>query len=243
MELIVSDFDGTYLVSEDKLIENNKRIHEFRKNKNLFMLSSGRSYASLKEMTLKYNIEYDFLSCCDGSILYDNKGNIIKQFDLDNTILKKFLGLKKYSKIERIQYSYKDDYYDHFLNNSLIGCNLVIRNDEITNKFLKKFEDLKENNKTYDFLQYRHDEITFFCIKNKGINKSSTIKVLKDLYNLDYEDIYVFGDNENDYAMLSSFKGYYIGSVDDRIKNVCLKGYNQLYEFLDEKNLITLQNN
>ena len=34
--------------------------------------------------------------------------------------------------------------------------------------------------------------------------------------------------------MLKDFKGYYIGNVNNRIKDVCIKGYNQVYELLDE---------
>ena len=75
MQLIVCDFDGTYYTNEESILINNKYINEFRNKGNLFMLSSGRSFKSLKEMTIKYNIPYDYLSCCDGSILYDNKNN------------------------------------------------------------------------------------------------------------------------------------------------------------------------
>ena len=129
MKLIVSDFDGTYFVDDINILKNNQYIDKFRFNNNLFMLSSGRSFKSLKEMTIKYNIKYDYLSCCDGSILYDNKDNILIKFSLNNSILKKFLSLKHFAKIERIQYSYDDDYYNERKNNDLIGCNFVIKNE------------------------------------------------------------------------------------------------------------------
>ncbi|MBQ8892598.1 MAG: HAD-IIB family hydrolase [Bacilli bacterium] len=236
MKLIVSDFDGTYFVDDINILKNNQYIDKFRFNNNLFMLSSGRSFKSLKEMTIKYNIKYDYLSCCDGSILYDNKDNILIKFSLNNSILKKFLSLKHFAKIERIQYSYDDDYYNERKNNDLIGCNFVIKNENITNKFLKEFDKLKEKYTEFDFLIYSHDEITFFCLKNKGINKSSTIKYLKDYLNLNYNDIYVFGDNDNDYPMLKEFNGFYIGQVNNSIKEVCKGGFNQVYEFDLEKN-------
>ena len=234
MKLIVSDFDGTYFTDENSINFNNLKIKEFRKKGNLFMLSSGRSFKSLKEMTKKYNIEYDYLSCCDGSILYYNKDNIIVKYSLNTSIMKKFLNLKKLVKIERIQYSYHDNYYNKIQDKELIGLNIVIKNEDINNKFLKEFYLLKDKYLDYDFLAYKHDDVTFFCLKNKGINKSSTIKELKKLLNIDFKDIYVFGDNENDYAMLESFNGFYIGNVDEKIKKVCIKGYNQLYEFFED---------
>jgi len=236
MKLIVSDFDETYYTNNIELDTkiNNKFINKFRKNNNLFMLSSGRSFKSLKEMVTKYNIKYDYLSCCDGSILYDNKDNIIIKYSLNPDIINKFISLKKYANINRIQYSYEDDYYPSFKDNNLIGINIVIDNDKITNRFKKKFKLLNKEYPNYDFLVYAHDDVTFFCIKNNGINKSSTIKYLEKELNLDYNDIYVIGDNDNDYPMLLYYNSYYIGEVSKDIEKVCIKGFNNFYEIESE---------
>ena len=234
MKLLVCDFDGTYFINEKEIVVNNKIVQNFRKQGNLFMLSSGRSFKSLKEMTIKYNIEYDYLSCCDGSILYDKDDNIVVNYDLDKTILEEFLKLKKLVKVERIQYSYYDDYYPKRKKSNLIGCNIVIKNENIAKSFLKKWETLKSNNYKYDFLAYKHNEITFFCLKNKRINKSSTISYLEKALDINYKDIIVFGDNDNDIEMLKKYQGYYIGDVENNIKNICIDGYNQVYEFFKQ---------
>lgn len=233
MKLLVSDFDGTYYINEESILINNKYINKWRDNGNLFMLSSGRSFKSLKSMTEKYNIKYDYLSCCDGSILYDNKDNVIIKYKLNEQIVKSFLSLIKYVNIERIQYSYDDEYYNKKQKGTLIGINLVIQNENVNNIFLNKWNELKNNNLNYDFLGYKHDDITFFCIKNKGINKSTTVKYLENKLNINYDDIYVFGDNENDYIMLSNYNSYYIGNVDEKIKNVCITGYDDVYNFFN----------
>ena len=34
--------------------------------------------------------------------------------------------------------------------------------------------------------------------------------------------------------MLKYFNGYHIGKVSDRIKEITLKGYSQVYEFFDD---------
>ncbi len=234
MKLLVSDFDGTYFIDDISIKENNAEIKKFREKGNLFMLSSGRSFKSLKEMTKKYKIEYDYLSCCDGSILYDKNDNILIKFDLDMHILSSFLKLKKYAKIERIQYSYPGDYYKRFHGNTLIGCNFVIKNTDITEQFIKKYHELESSYPNYDFLVYKHDDVTFFCLKNKGINKSSTVNFIKEKLNLQFKDIYTIGDNENDYYMLKLFNGYFIGNPEDKIKKVSIKGYNQVSELLKD---------
>lgn len=234
MKLLVSDFDGTYFTDNENILKNNQKIHEFRKKGNLFMLSSGRSFKSLKNMCQEYKIEYDYLSCCDGSILYDKNDNIIVKYDLNDTILKKFLNLTSLADIERIQYSYPDDYYKEYQDNSLIGCNIIIENEKITKEFMDSFNDLTKKFLEFDFLCYTHANLTYFCLKNKGINKSKTISYLKQELKLKKDNIYTVGDNENDYAMLKLFKGYYIGICEDKIKKVCIKGYHQVYELIDE---------
>ena len=70
------------------------------------------------------------------------------------------------------------------------------------------------------------------CLKNKGINKSTTVYYLKDLLNINQNDIYTIGDNDNDYPMLKEFKGYYIGNPNQNIKDICIKGYNQVFELI-----------
>ena len=185
-------------------------------------------------MCIKYNIEYDYLSCCDGSILYDNNDNVIIKYPLNRDILNKFLHLKNFALIEKIQYSYPDDYYKNYQNDNLIGCNLVIQNKEITKELIKNFYLLEKEYPDFDFLCYKDDKVTFFCLKNKGINKSTTVNYLKNFFNISYEDIFTVGDNENDYPMLKLFQSYYIGEVSSKIKNVCQKGYNQVYEIFKD---------
>ena len=228
MKLLVSDFDGTYYLDDNDIKLNNKVIKDFQEKNNLFMLSSGRSYKSLKEKVNEYQIPYDYLSCCDGSILYDKNGNIIEMFSLDKSIIDEFLSLVKYAKVHTIQYSYPDDYYDKPRNDILIGCNIVILNQDITDSFINNYLKMQKIYPNYDFLIYSYHDRTFYCLKNKGINKSSTIRVLKDKLSLKDKDIYTVGDNDNDYYMLKHYNGYYIGNPSNNIKEVCLKGYNNV---------------
>ncbi len=234
MKLLVSDFDGTYYLDDNDIKKNNLCIKDFQDKGNLFMLSSGRSFKSLKEVTRKYNISYDYLSCCDGSILYDKFDNIIAKFDLEPSILEEFLTLKDYANIKKIQHSYPDDYYDTMQNGEMIGCNIVIENINITNTFLDKYYKMQEKYPNYDFLVYSYNDITYFCLKNKGINKGSAILTLKDKLGLINNNIYTVGDNENDYSMLKLFNGYYIGDASNKIKDVCLKGYNSVSNLIME---------
>ncbi len=234
MKLLTCDFDGTYFLNEDDIKENNKRIEQFRKQGNIFMLSSGRSFKSLKEVTIKYKIPYDYLSCCDGSILYDKDDKIVVKYDLNPDIIDEFLNLQNGVIVKKIQHSYFDDYYDTYHHGTLLGINIVLEDENITKEFLQKYHEMSLKYKDYDFLHYRHAPETYFCLKNKGINKSSTVKYLKESLNIDYDDIITVGDNENDFKMLESFNSYHIGIVDDKIKSVTIKGYDSVSNLLDD---------
>ena len=61
MKLLVCDFDGTYFKDEESILINNQEVQKWRRENNLFMLSSGRSFQSLKKMCIRYNIEYDII--------------------------------------------------------------------------------------------------------------------------------------------------------------------------------------
>ena len=50
----------------------------------------------------------------------------------------------------------------------------------------------------------------------------------------DVNNIYTIGDSDNDYPMLKDFQGYYIGNPKQNIKDVCLKGYNQVFELIND---------
>lgn len=228
MKLLVSDFDSTYNIDDLSIEKNNQEIKKFRKNGNLFMLSSGRSFNSLKKMCLKYKIEYDYLSCADGSILYDKDDNIIIKYLLDNDILEEFLNLKKLVDYDSIHFAYLDDYYPNYLNNELIGVNLLVKEELVSKDFLKSLDIFEEK-----YLNYSTDGMTFICLKNKDINKSTTIKYLQNKYKIDRKMIYTVGDNINDYEMLKYFNGYYIGN-NQELKKICLKGCNFVFEVLNE---------
>ena len=56
MKLLVSDFDSSFYTDDINIIKNVEELNKF-KNNNLFMLSSGRSFNSLKNMCLKNGID------------------------------------------------------------------------------------------------------------------------------------------------------------------------------------------
>ena len=82
MKLFVTDYDGTLFVDEISIKENIKMLLELKKKNIKIVINTGRSYPSIKNQLDTYSIPYDYLICADGSILYDDIGNILKLYEL-----------------------------------------------------------------------------------------------------------------------------------------------------------------
>ena len=87
-KLLVSDYDGTILTTKNDLKLNLRFINKFMNNGNIFCLSTGRPFDSIYEEIQKYNIEFDYLTCCNGRVLLDNQYNILfkKLFTEEETL-------------------------------------------------------------------------------------------------------------------------------------------------------------
>ena len=105
MNLLVSDYDQTVSTDDLSIRFNIKKINEFRKNGNLFMLSTGREYSSIKSEVKKWNIKYDYLSYADGTTMYDKNDKLIFISKMDED------GVK-ISEILKKQYGQKINIYD-----------------------------------------------------------------------------------------------------------------------------------
>ena len=69
---------------------------------------------------------------------------------------------------------------------------------------------------------------------NKSVNKKNALKKLFNIENLDYQFLYVIGDNDNDYEMLKTFNGavmkYHHEMLDELKKNE----YDTLKDYIEE---------
>ena len=211
MKLLVSDFDGTFYTDDDQVKRNVEAIHEWQEKGNTFMLSSGRSYESLKDKIDTYHIPYDFISSEDGSHLFDTQ-NLLFETIMSPDIYPEIeelisLGVHKDFQIGTT-YAYLSELPEE---DSISSINFGVRRDQITPEFRKEWKKIKRN-KQYSFLEYGYKEMVFFCIKPIGINKSTPIHFLKETLPLPKSQIFTVGDNDNDKCMIEDFNGYRIGT-------------------------------
>lgn len=234
MKLFVTDYDGT-LYKDDSLIKNIDMLKKLKKNDIKIMISTGRSYPSIKNQVDLYKIPYDFLSCADGSIIYDEKGKILKMFEMDNKIIKPFQDYYQKLNYEEIQFVYKEGYSNILNDNSkLLGINVCIATENYTQSIIDSFVEMKSQYPQYNFLNYMHPNFSYLCIKPIGINKASTIDYLVNKYQINKKDIYVIGDSYNDYEMIKEYHGVCIKESCDEILNICDKKYANVSDYIKD---------
>ena len=183
-----------------------KKLHN---NNFLIIISTGRSYPSIKNQINLYNIYYDYLSCADGSIIYDNKGNIVSLYPINNDIIKPYMNFYKDLNYEEIQFSYPEGYSNILKENNdkLLGINICISTINYTKELVDKFNEMSKKYPNYNFLSYMHPNFSYLCIKPIGITKSSAIKYLMNKHGILMKEIYVIGDSYNDFEMIRDYHG------------------------------------
>lgn len=213
MNLLVTDFDGTFY---DNNYEEN--IDLIKKYKTLdFVIATGRNYSSLKK---DLKIECNYYICNDGGYILDNKENLLyKNYISDQSV--KII----YERILNIGF---DDYFldniDTFSKDIIYNVNKIsvkIRNNNPEPDIKLLLEGLDD---VYAYISTNW--INILSIDSKKSNGIDFITNLKE-----YNNLYVVGNDINDFDMLKKYNGYYISNT----KN---NEFNTIDKFLELKNII-----
>ncbi len=225
MNLLVSDYDQTLSMDEITFRINLLKLEKFRKRGNIFMLSTGREYSSIKSEIRKWNIPCDYISCGDGVALYDCDGKPLIHYHLNKNdlVYSNYLKTKYNSKIEIIDINSEiDSFPDH----------RIIEIKDINYKSI--ILEIEEYFKQY--LQYSDYIIKYnlICLIPKGINKSTSIKFLEDKLKLPKSSIFTIGDHDNDYEMIRDYNGFTMLWGTKKAKEYALKKYLILSQLMSD---------
>ena len=225
MKLLVSDYDQTLSMDDISIKFNIKKINEFRENGNLFMLSTGRTFSSIKSETKKYGISYDFLSCVDGTSLYDDNDTLIALTKMDSEDLKKSNYLK-------LKYGKSIDFFDINSDNSLLPEERVI-----TIKLLNYKDEIKNIIEYFDKFLINSDYTVLYnsiYLKPKGINKSYTTNYIEKKLRIAKKDIFTIGDHNNDYEMIRDYNGFTMWWGTKKVREYALKKYLTVSQLMND---------
>ena len=99
MYVLASDYDGTLKTRIHDLRINIKSLKKFRSLGNKFIIVTGRSFESIKKEIDEFEIPFDYLSCNDGAVSFNDSLEVIDakyiktiNFETILYILKKYPG-------------------------------------------------------------------------------------------------------------------------------------------------------
>lgn len=208
MFLLSSDYDMTLNPYVDNLKINLGLLSSFRKNGNIFLLNTGRAFHSIKREIDEHKIDYDYLSCNDGNIMFNQKGEVLYSSNLDINLYDRLMELKKYYQLELKKVK--------FLEN-LLEFELIIK--EINEDFLALLDKIMiECSLCYQVFKERG--FFHFYIYDNRVNKTTPIEFLKKNYKFLHDYIYTTGDHYNDLEMIKNYHGYAMPWAKDEVKLV-----------------------
>ena len=209
MKLLVSDYDGTLNPYIGDIQSNLNEIKKFCDRGNMFMISTGRSFESIKKEINKHNIKYDYLSCNDGNLLLDKHNQLVYSTNISNDIDKALSMLK----IMFANISLKPVIY----NDNILEYELVT--DNIDDKFLLELNMICGlYNLCYKTFHIKDKQYIYIC--DKSISKSTAINKISELEKIKKCDIFTIGDDQNDFEMINDFNGYTFPWGRQELKNV-----------------------
>lgn len=225
MKILASDFDDTlYLANDYKTTnENIEEIKKFIQQGNIFCIITGRNYTDLKLLLNKYNIPYSYLICEDGAKIFNNVDYCIDTVMLEQKEIEEIIPILEANNCDY----YLDDGYNKTEN----------KNDCV--KIVVNCTDEKEKNKLVKIIKEKvnihiYASRTHVNIINKTVNKEIGIKKLFNLEKLDYNSLYVIGDNDNDYQMIKAFDGVILEKHNKVLDELNKKCYKSLAEYIKE---------
>lgn len=237
IKLIATDMDGT-LLDDKKQLPNNfdAVVTELFNKKIRFVISSGRSYCTLKEQFSKYLSNMTFI--CDNGAYVVDKGDILSVSVLPKGTVKEAIrfcenlnltvllcgknGTWHNSKTES-QHAEIASYYV----NQVRMDDLTEVDDDIFK--IAVFEECGIENDGYVKINERFGNdfnvqlsgIRWTDIMNKGVTKGTALKTIENRLGINYEETMAFGDYLNDVDMLNnSYYSFAMSNAHESIKKV-----------------------
>lgn len=225
MKILASDFDETiYFPDNNELNEKNiNSIKNFISKGNIFCIITGRNYTDLKKYLNDLDIPYSYLICEDGAKIFNNMDYCL------NTVLLEESEIKETIKIleeENCDYYLDDGYNKTEYFNDCVKIVVNCSDEEEKERLVKIIKD-KVNIHIYA-------SRTHINIINKTVNKENALKKLFNIENLNYNNLHVIGDNDNDYEMIKAFNGVVMKNHHEKLDELKRDEYESLSDYIEE---------
>lgn len=220
--LIVSDYDGTLKKGKnDKELKNNlKMLRSFSDNDINIMISTGRLYKSIRLEADQFEIPFDYMSCANGNVLFDENFQIMFKTNIDSKIIKNL-----------------QPYYSQILGIEPLDEYGIITPNKPTEYFIHLVEKQETRKQIVKFLlsspevDYCTDGCNKYAIHVFALsNKITTIEIVKNKLKIPDSEIYTIGDGPNDLDMIKKYNGLIVeNSLNDDTSLMDFPKYETFY--------------
>ena len=224
MIALASDFDNTIFFKEDEKLtrENVLAIKRFVDKGFKFCIITGRNYSSVKRRIDEYKIPYHFLICDDGAKIFYKNDQELDTVYLEENTAKKIVKLLKNEK----WHFYLDDGYKE--TDSFKDCVKIVVDCDDDNEKDYIVNYIKEKVDVHIYASRKHVNII-----NKDVNKKNALEKLIKNVNISFSQLYVIGDNYNDYEMLKVFNGAVIKKHNSILDKLNKEEFDTISSFID----------
>ena len=239
-KLLFFDIDGTLITEGPGVMPESTKLalKKARDNGHLLFINTGRTRTSLPEKITDLNFDGYICGCGINIFLHDKE--LFSQ-KLTNTFCKELIYKLREHKVSVLYEASHAVYFDYTLANAekwidaaeklfqIKGENIedILHSDTLTyDKILAMLPPTPENEELKSYLSQYFQCIdrsnNMYEIIQKGFSKASGIDFLCKYLGKSKEDCYVFGDSENDRAMLEAVpNSIAMGNASQPIKDVC----------------------
>ena len=227
-KILVSDYDQTFYLNDEDIEKNKKSVENFRKQENIFIFATGRSYFDFMNKAEQYKLKWDYLIINHGATIIDKNNNIISNYTIDNDVIK---NIKKDLEIEKAI--------------KFFCCNLENSRTNFDDKDLTKIHAKYEKNKAEQINSLINKKYAEFVncyfvsgnaveiISNKTC-KSNAIEEITQIEKINKEDIFTIGDGYSDIEMIKNYNGYCMEESVQELLKICngkiVKSVSELIE-------------
>ena len=226
-KILVSDYDQTFYLNDEDIEKNKKSVENFRKQENIFIFATGRSYFDFMNKAEQYKLKWDYLIINHGATILDKNNNIISNYTIDNDVIK---NIKKDLEIEKAI-----KYFCCNLENSRTNFN----DKDLTKIYAKYEKDKAEqinsliNKKYSEFVNcYLVSGNAVEIISNKTC-KSNAIEEIVQIEKVNRENIFTIGDGYSDIKMVKDYNGYAMKESVKELKNVAIEEINSVIDLIE----------
>ncbi len=242
-KILATDLDGT-LLRNDKTVSNYtvSKVHEMINEGHYFVVATGRPFFRITKILNQLDIISDKIYCIC------NNGGLIISTDGSKVLYEE--NMPHEHAVELIDLAIKHDvnmlvYQREYINTDHLDECVTILNGEPrlrlidgTKEDLKKIPNIckvvyngthekllefksKVPNEILEKYNFVFSGLDFLEVNNKTIDKGVAIKRLAQILEVDEDNIYAVGDEENDLAMIKSCKnGCCVSNANPKLKEV-----------------------